>query len=100
MFEREAAGKVSWIIVRIRPACILVADGPYRKGKYKCFQGYLTTNTGLCPYSRVPTPSYALFEKGTQWLCCLAPDPGLLTSDEEEQSSEHQTEEEEVSQKA
>ncbi|TGO15483.1 hypothetical protein BPAE_0562g00040 [Botrytis paeoniae] len=39
------------------------------------------------------------FKKGMQWLCCLALDPGLLTSDEDEQSEECEAEEEGVSQK-
>ncbi|KAF5879058.1 uncharacterized protein Bfra_006262 [Botrytis fragariae] len=32
------------------------------------------------------------FEKGMQWLCCFALDPGLLTSDEDEQSEDCEAE--------
>ncbi|TGO55881.1 hypothetical protein BCON_0085g00330 [Botryotinia convoluta] len=61
--------------------------------------GYLTIDTGLCPYPRVPTPSHVPLKRVCKWLCCLALDPGLLTSDEDERSEECEAEEEGFSQK-
>ncbi|KAF7907005.1 uncharacterized protein EAF01_004592 [Botrytis porri] len=39
------------------------------------------------------------FKKGMQWLCCLALDSGLLTSNEDEQSQVFEAEAESFSQK-
>ncbi|TGO14944.1 hypothetical protein BTUL_0046g00340 [Botrytis tulipae] len=51
--------------------------------------------------AHTPTSLYTVRRQaGMQWLCCLALDPGLLTSDEDEQSGEGGTEEEDVSHKA
>ncbi|TGO51015.1 hypothetical protein BOTNAR_0371g00010 [Botryotinia narcissicola] len=56
-------------------------------------------SSGYLSLPKGPNAFIYPFEKGMQWLCCLALDPGLLTSDVDGQSGEGGAEEEGASQK-
>ncbi|KAF7904757.1 hypothetical protein EAF00_002091 [Botryotinia globosa] len=70
-----------------------------QKGKARMFPTATCHKYLFMSLPKGPNAFICHFKKGMQWLCCLAFDPGLLTSDEDEQSGEGGAEEEGVSQK-